>query len=103
MSLARDEVIASARALFGESKLAEVLAALDDYGTERHEVEVNRVKLAILRLSDGKTDKLLYWIKTAKADYRDALAAQELGPLSPEEGAKLQAKAKDLLDRFSRK
>jgi hypothetical protein len=48
-------------------------------------------------------DKLLYWVKTAKVDYRDPLAAQELGPLSPEEGAKLQAGAKQLIDRWGRK
>jgi hypothetical protein len=99
----REDVIESARALFGESRLAEVLAALDDYGTESHELEVNRVKLAILHLSEGKTDKLLYWIKTAKVDYRDPLAAQELGQLSREEGAKLQAKAKNLIDRWGKK
>src|SRR4249920_2500326 len=99
MTHTREEVIASAKAMFGEGKLAEVLAALDEYGTESHEIEVNRVKLAILRLSEGNTDKLQYWIKTAKVDYRDPLAAQELGPLSPEEGAKLQEKAKNLVDR----
>ena len=103
MTHTREEVIASAKAMFGESELAEVLAALDDYGTESYELEVNRVKLAILQLSDGKTDKLLYWIKTAKVDYRDPLAAQELGPLSPEEGAKLQARAKNLVDRWGKK
>ena len=103
MTHTREEVLASAKAMFGESKLAEVLAALDEYGTESYEREVNRVKLAILQLSEGKTEKLLYWVKIAKVDYRDPLAAQELGPLSPEEGAKLQATAKNLIDRWGKK
>jgi hypothetical protein len=98
-----EEVLACAEALFGESRLADVLAALDEYGTASHEREVNRVKLAILQLSEGKTEKLLYWIKSAKADYRDPLAAQALGPLSPDEGAKLQAVAKNVVDRWGRK
>ena len=103
MAHTREEVRASAKAMFGESKLAEVLAALDEYGTESYEREVNCVKLAILQLSEDKTEKLLYWAKTAKADYRDPLAAQELGPLSPEEGARLQARAKTLIDRWGEK
>ena len=86
--------------MFGQSKLAEVMAALDEYGTESYEVEVDRVRLAILQLSEGKIEKLLHWVKTAKIDYRDPLAAQELGPLSPLEVAKLQGTAKNLVDRW---
>jgi hypothetical protein len=103
MTHTREEVLALARAIFGESNLAKVLDALDGYGTESYEREVNRVKLAILRLSEGKTEKLLYWIKAAKVDYRDPLAAQELGPASPPEGSKLQAQAKKLVDRWGNK
>lgn len=98
-----EEVLALAQAMFGESCLKEVLAVLDVYGTESYEREINRVKLAILQLSEGKTEKLRYWVKTAKVDYRDALAAQQLGPLSPEEGAKWQAIATDLLERWGKK
>ena len=103
MTPTREQVVSSIKAKFGESRLAEVLAALDQYGAESHEREVNRVKLAILELSEGKIEKLLHWIKTAKVDYRDTLAAQELGPLSPEEGARLRAWAKNLLNRWRRK
>jgi S-formylglutathione hydrolase len=103
MTPANEEVQALATALFGEGSLAEVLAALDDYGTERHEPEVNRVRLAILQLSEGEKEKLRYWIKTAKVDYRDILAAQQLGPLSPQEGAQWQARAKDLIENWGRK
>ena len=79
---------------FGESKLEEFLPVLDEYGTEAHAREVNRVKLAILQLSEGNREKLLYWTKTAKVDYRDPLAAQEPGSRSPEDGAKLQGEAR---------
>ena len=89
--------------MFGGSKLAEVMAALDEYGTESYEREVNRVKLAILQLSEGNMEKLLYWIKTAKVDYRDPLAARELGPLWPEKGAQLRASAKKSIDRWGKK
>ena len=83
--------------------LAEVLAVLDKYGTESYEREVNRVKLAILQLSERKTEKLPYRIKTAKVDYRDPLAVQELGSLLPAEEAKLPAAAKTLIDCWGKK
>lgn len=103
MTHTRDEVLASAKAMFGESELANVLAALDEYGVESHEREVNRVKLAILQLSEGQKEKLLYWTQVAKVDYRDPLAAQELGPISAQEGARLQGMAKNLIDRWGKK
>src|SRR5258708_37885003 len=68
MTHTREEVLASVKAMFGESKLAEVLATLDEYGTESYEREVNRVNLALLQLSEGKTEKLLYWASIAKPD-----------------------------------
>jgi len=103
MTPTRDEILASANAMFGESDLAEVMTAIDEYGTASYEREADRVKLAILQLSEGRKDKLLYWIKIAKVDYRDVLAAGELGPVSPDEGAKLQGMAKDLIDRWGKK
>lgn len=81
----------------GERNLEAVLAVLDDYGTERAEPEVNRVKLAILQLSEGTMEKLLYWVKTAMVDYRAPLAAQQLGPRSPEEGARWEAMIKNVI------
>jgi len=103
MTDTREEVLALAKAMFGEGNLAEVLTVLDAYGTESHEREVNRVKLAILELSKGRKETLLHWVKIAKLDYRDPLAARELGPLTPEEGAKLQTKARNLIDRWGGK
>jgi hypothetical protein len=103
MKQAREEVLALAQAIFGESRLQSVVAVLDEYGAERHEREVDRVKLAILRISAGDMDKLSYWVRIAKVDYRDVLAAEETGPLSPEDGAKLQAKSKNVVDRWGKK
>ena len=103
MTHTREDVLASAKTLYGESSLKEVLAVLDEYGTESHEPEVNRVHLAILQLSEGKKEKLLYFVKTAKVDYRDVLAFQQVGPLTPEKGAKWQSMAKSLVDRWGRK
>jgi hypothetical protein len=39
--------------------------------------EVERVQLAILKLSDGDPDKLIYNIELAEIDYRDVLAGAE--------------------------
>ncbi len=41
------------------------------------EPEAPRVQLAILKLSDGKAEKLLTYIEAAKRDYRDVLAWAE--------------------------
>jgi hypothetical protein len=103
MTHTREGVLALAEAIFGESNLKAIMNALDEFGIESHELEANRVKLAILRISKGDTEKLLYWVKIAKVDYRDVLAAQQLGPLAPEEGAKWQTMAQNLVDRWGKK
>jgi hypothetical protein len=97
-----EQVFELGRKIFGEHKLAEVIKVLSEYGNEVHEKEANRVKLAILELCEGKIDKLLYFVKTAKADYRDILAAQETGPLSEEIAGKLQTAAKKVIDRWGK-
>ena len=103
MTPTREDVLAAARGWFGEAELNQVLPLLDQYGSESHEPEVNRVKLAILALSEGKMDKLQYFVKLAKVDYRDVLAARQPGPMSPEEGAKWQAMARTLIDQWGKK
>lgn len=91
MSDTRDDIVALARRLFGEAGYQEALALVDQYGTEPHEREVNRVKRAILEQSDGKKSRLPYFVQCAKIDYRDVLGSQRLGPLTDEEEAKWQA------------
>jgi hypothetical protein len=55
----------------------EVLALLRSYGVESWEVEVPRVRLALLRLGDGDMAKLRLHLDYAKRDYRDVLLGAE--------------------------
>jgi hypothetical protein len=50
-----------------------VLELLDDYGVESYERERERVRLAILKLSEGNEEKLREFFAVAKRDYRDVL------------------------------
>jgi hypothetical protein len=59
-----------------------VCDALATYGVESHEQEANRVRLAILKLSDGRVGNALTMVAAAKRDYRDVLMGAEY----PEEG-----------------
>lgn len=43
------------------------------YGMEPHEKEVDRVRLAAVRLSHGNLDRLERFIDATKKDYRDVL------------------------------
>jgi hypothetical protein len=99
----RDEVEAAVAARFAEPDRAAVLAALDRYGTERHESERERVQLAIVELSGGDQGRLLDLVRDAKTDYRDILAWQELGPLPPQQGQQLRDQAQALLKAWGRK
>ena len=93
MPATRADVEALALALFGEARWREALALVDQYGVEPHEREVERVKVAILEVSDGRLSRLPYFVKCAKIDYRDVLGGQRLGPMTPEQEAEWQAGA----------
>jgi hypothetical protein len=103
MTDTREDVLAVAIKMYGQGNLDKVLAILDEYGSKHYEPEMNRVHLAILQLSEGKKEKLRYFVNTAKVDYRDVLAFQQLGPLSSKEGEKWHAMVKSLIDRWSKK
>jgi hypothetical protein len=60
-----------------------ICEALATYGVESYEQEPDRVRLAILKLSDGIEDKLLAMVAAAKQDYRDVLMWAEY----PEQGS----------------
>ncbi|HEY5701658.1 MAG TPA: hypothetical protein VIT83_06180 [Gammaproteobacteria bacterium] len=49
----------------------------DTYGTESHERETDRVRLAILKLSGNTLDGMRRYLEIAKQDYRDVLAWAE--------------------------
>jgi hypothetical protein len=71
---------------------ASVLAELQAYGREAHEREPERVWLAILRLSEGRSDRVAQFVDLAKRDYRDVLMWAE----SPAEGQALWTVNPDL-------
>jgi hypothetical protein len=50
---------------------------LELYGTENHELERERVQMAILKLANGNIDELSRLVKIAKKDYRDVIALAE--------------------------
>jgi hypothetical protein len=102
MSPTRGDVVNRSLELFGGTLAADALALVDEYGTQRHECEVNRVKLAILEVSDGRMSRLPYFVKCAKIDYRDVLMAAKLGPMTDEEEATWQESADRLLAVWSK-
>lgn len=103
MTHCRDDVVAAVRASFPNSSAETILSVLDLYGTESYEREKERVQLAVIALSEGKEDKLLDLVRIAKTDYRDVLAWYEGGPLTEEEGRKLQQAALRLIERWGKK
>jgi hypothetical protein len=98
-----DDVLAAVHATFQDSDIATILAILDLYGIESYEPERERVQVAIIELSGGNRDKLLYLVQTAKIDYRDILAWKQLGPIPEAEGEKLQNEARALLEKWGKK
>ena len=78
---------------FPAEKFSEVMAALDEYGKESYEREIERVRLDILKLANGKMDGLQQAIKSAKSDYRDVISMAEY-PSSRWDTFKLPAEEK---------
>ena len=60
----------------------QVRHGLRQYGSEVYLGELERVHLAILKLSDGSLEKFFITLDAAKIDYRDVLLSAEF----PEEG-----------------
>jgi hypothetical protein len=69
-----------------------VRAELQKFGTEAHEREAERVRLAILKLCDAHTERVIELVAEAKRDYRDVLMWAEY----PGEGQALWAVRPDL-------
>ena len=80
--------------IFKDYPAKEVLSMLKSYGTEEHEKEVNRVYLAILKLSQGDIVNLKKYLGLAKKDYRDVLVKAEYNNNLIE----LQSPYKDIID-----
>lgn len=95
MNHTRAEV--AVKTAFPHSDAATILSVMDVYGIEPHEREPERVKLAIVALSQGSEEKLLEFVQIAKTDYRDILYWAESGPLSEAEGKRQQEHVRGLL------
>lgn len=67
------------------------MGILDLYGKESHVRELERVQIAILKLSGGDLENLRAYVEIAKSDYRDVLASAEF----PEEMRKNAWKMSD--------
>ena len=53
------------------------MAALEAYGTEPHEPEALRVRLAALKLAHGSLEELRRHVSLAKLDFRDVIGPAE--------------------------
>ena len=76
-----------------------VLAELLRYGQEKHEQEGERVRLAILKLCEGRSGRVAELVSIAKRDYRDVLMWAEY----PAEGQALWSLRPDLTDEERRR
>jgi hypothetical protein len=76
-----------------------VRAELLRYGQESYEQEAPRVRLAILRLSEGSFERLVEMVVAAKRDFRDVLMWAEY----PAEGAALWSLRRDLSEEEQRR
>ena len=74
-----DDLNETVRAAFGPAS-EDAMAVLMSYGGETWHREPDRVRRAILTLSDGDLDALRHWTDTAKEDYRDVLLFAEYPP-----------------------
>jgi hypothetical protein len=98
MTPSRNDVAASVKARFHQSRWDCVLEALDGYGTEPYERERERVQLAILSLSAGDEDKVREYVAVAKRDYRDVLLWAEYPTEARLDTPAKIEKARDLLE-----
>jgi hypothetical protein len=62
---------------FAEDDFDFVVATLSEYGTEGADSGHHRVRMAVLKLANGKLNILRREVETAKHDYRDVLAYAE--------------------------
>jgi hypothetical protein len=74
----RNLVLKKVRDCFPDpAKADEALSILDTYGTESWHREQDRVRLALLKISDGDIEKLRLYTRGAQSDYRDTLVPAE--------------------------
>ncbi|MDE2420772.1 MAG: hypothetical protein KGO49_06265 [Gammaproteobacteria bacterium] len=103
MTQTPQDIVNAVQTAFPKSDTSTILDILDLYGTEPYEREINRVKLAIITLSEGSEDKLLYFLQIAKTDYRDVLCWVDMKPLTAAEGEQQQQAVRQLIAMWGKK
>ena len=94
-------VAKKAAQLFSPEELPSVMALLQSYGTQSWQRELDRVRLALLKLSNGSLESLRQGLEVAHQDYRDILAwaeypnAMRLGFSQRDKEAEPEAREKD--------
>jgi hypothetical protein len=73
MGIEANRIAALVAEIFPAELLREASVILSDYGVEEHEPERERVRRAIVSLSEGDLDRLRHFVAVAKTDYRDVL------------------------------
>lgn len=76
-TVSRSDVERIVRRDFPPDRFDEVIAILDEYGTQDWQRERDRVQLAVLKLAAKSLESLRRHIEWAKADYRDVLGPAE--------------------------
>jgi hypothetical protein len=77
MSPSRRQVIRKIKRYWPEMDPDDVLCILDRYGEESWETGRDRVHLAILKVSEGKFERLEELVQAAKVDFRDVISWAE--------------------------
>ena len=72
-----DDVLKAIKHLFPDENPEDILDLISEYGSEERDKEPHRVRLAILKISQGDMDQLLEAVDLAKTDYRDVLVGAE--------------------------
>jgi hypothetical protein len=100
MAHSRDDVLAAIRATFLKGSRTRAWEILDTYGLAAHELERERIQLAILKLSQGSEEKLRQCVDVAKRDYRDALLLAECAEEAKLDTPEKRQKARELFEKL---
>jgi hypothetical protein len=66
------------RAVFPAHEVESVLGNLEKYGRKSFEIDKDRIRLDIIRLSDGNARRIPALVKAAKSDFRDTVITSEM-------------------------
>jgi hypothetical protein len=75
--VSRQDVLRIVSRDFPEHQTAAILSALEGYGVATWHRELERVHVAILKLSAGSADHVIKYLETAKSDFREVVGLAE--------------------------